>query len=303
MALNRTALDNFYAERKPYLEEIVGMDFMEHPMKCLEFLNTKSASSGWVDGATVSGMGLFQTKAELVDAATDDVLQGPTARVSMLTYAKQHLVSQEAIEDDEGDGIIASRLPAMLRAGRATQEVLGHDVLNSGFSSVTTPDGVALFSASHVNLSGTAGDNLITTALSHAGIEEAILVLESQTDDRNIPIFQKAAKIVVPNALRFTASTLLESALKTDTPASNYYSNEVNALKGEGLSLVTTQFFTDSNNWFLLSDDHKLDWYWRITPENWSEVDYVKSGVRIGARFRCATGAWDWRGAVGASVT
>ena len=302
MALNRTALDNFYAERKPYLEEIIGMDFQEHPMVCSAFLNMKSASSGWVDGATVSGMGLFQTKAELVDAASDDVLQGPTARVSMLTYAKQHLVSQEAIEDDEGDGIIASRLPAMLRAGRATQEVLGHDVLNSGFSAVTTPDGAALFSTAHVNLSGTGSlSNRGTAALSHAAIEAAILALESQTDDRNIPIFQKAQKLVVPNDLRFTAAILLESDKLTG--AATYMSNEKNVYANEGLQVVSTQFMTDANNWFLLSDDHKLDWYWRVQPENWSEVDYVKAGVRIGARFRCATGAWDWRGAYGAIVT
>jgi hypothetical protein len=302
MALNRTALDNFYANVKPYLEEIVGHDFKEHPMKFAEFLNVKSTDTGWIDGATVSGFTLFQSKPELVDAASDDMIQGPTARATVVTYAKQHLVSQEAIEDKEGNKIVAARMPLMLRAGRATQEVLGHDVLNSAQTSVTTPDGVALVSASHSTLNGTTGDNIITTAMSIAGVEEAILALEGQVDDRGIPVFQKAAKIVIPNALRFTTAQVLDSTMETASPSSNYYSNEINAVSREGLAVVASQFMTSDVDWFLLSDDHMLDWYWRITPENWSEVDYVKSGVRIGSRFRCATAAWDWRGIVGANV-
>ena len=305
MALTRNALDNFYAERKPYLEEIIGMDFMEHPSIYSQFCNMKSASGGWVDFATVSGFGLFQSKAELVDAASDDILQGPVARAAVVTYAKQHLVSQEAIEDDEGDNIINSRLPQILRAGRATQEVLAHDLLNGAATSVTTPDGAYLVSDAHVTLSGGTGDNKATAALSEAALEAAILQLEGQVDDRNIPIYQTAAKIVVPNGLKFTASSILESTLKTRASGAgtnDAYSNEANPLYGMGIQVVTSQFLTDANDWFLLGSEHGLNWYWRIQPENWSEPDYIKSGIRVGARFRCASAATDWRGIVGSIV-
>ena len=314
MALNRQALDNFYAERKPYLEEIIGMTFKERDMKFPQFLNMKSATGGWIDMATVSGFGLWGVKAELEDAPEDDVVQGPVARATVVTYAQRHLVSQEAIEDDQGDGIIANRLPAMMRAGRATQEVLGHDLLNSGFATITTPDGLYLFSDSHVNLVGTTFDNLLAAAdISQAGLETAILALENMTDDRNIPIMQTAAKIVIHPNSKWATQVILGSAQKVgittttsgagDTAgvalATGY--NDINPMYSQGLTTIESPYITDTNSWFVFASQHDLNWWTRVAPENWSEVDYVKSGVQIGARFRAAAAAFDARGVVGSA--
>jgi len=305
MALNRTALDNFYAGRKPYLEEVIGMGFKEKETKFSQFLNMKSAKGGWIDMASVSGLGLWAEKAELQDAFEDDVIQGPVARAKVLTYAQRHMVSQEAIEDDQGDGIIANRLPAMLRSGRATMEVLGHDMLNSGFSTVLTPDGIALFSASHVNLVGTTYSNLLGAAdISQAGLEAAILALENMTDDRNIPIMQTASKILINPASKWLTQVILGSAQKigidtTDEAVTGF--NDINPMFTQGLTTIESPYFTDPEAWFLLADSHDLNWYTRIAPENWSEVDYVKGGVQIGARFRAVTAVWDPRGCVGSA--
>jgi len=71
MSLTRQALDNFYAERKPYLEEVIGGGFNEVEMKFPQMLNMKSATSGWIDVATHSGFGLWDEKQEMIDAAED----------------------------------------------------------------------------------------------------------------------------------------------------------------------------------------------------------------------------------------
>lgn len=299
MSLTRQGLDNFYEARKPYLEEIIGLNFKEHGSKFSEFLNMKSAKTGWVDGATISGFGLFDLRPELQDAATDDIIQGPTARVKILEYAKRHLVSQVAIEDDMGDGIIASRLPGILKAGRATMEVLGHEPLNLGFSSsFTTPDGLPLFSPTntpHVALDGSTYYNQGTAAdLSQTSLQDQILLLETQKDDRGIPIMQVAQKLIVDPSNKWVAQVVLGSAQKVGV---DY--NDINPMFTQGLTTVESQFITDADSWFLFSNDHMVDWYTRVAPENWSEVDYKKGGVEIGARFRCATAAWDPRGCVG----
>lgn len=295
MALTRQQLSKFYADRKPFLEEIIGLNFKEHPTIWSQFINTKSASTGWVDTATVSGFGTFSSKPELEDAATDDILQGPVARTTIVTYAKRHLVSQEAIEDDLGDGIIASRLPKMMAAGRATQEILAHDLLNN--TGTWTPDSVTLFSASHKNLSGTTYSNLTTGDLANSTLEAAITLLQTQVDDRNIPIMQMASKLVIHPNFEFTARELLESTGSTAFVA-NSNSGVINTTKGIA-QLIVTPYITNADDWFLFGDQHDLNFRWRIQPENWSEPDYVKSALEIGVRFRCAVEALDPRGVVG----
>lgn len=293
MALTRTQLSNFYADRKPYLVEVIGQDFKEHPGLFNQFLNVKSITTGWKDTATVSGFGLFSSKVELEDAASDDILQGPTARTAVVTYAKRNMVSQEAIEDEVADGIIASRLPEMMKAGRATQEVLAHYLLNSGFTAVTTPDGAYLFSDSHTNLSGGTFDNKLTADPSESSLDEARLKLHTMTDDRGLPIVQMVSKIVCPPALTSTFRRLLE----TEGVVGSAY-NDINLVKGMA-TLIESPYLTSDSAWFTFADGHKLNFIWRIQPENWSDVNYQKSGVEIGMRFRCAVEALDARSVIG----
>lgn len=295
MALTRQALDKFYEDRKPYLEEIIGQDFMEHPTLWSQFLNTKSATSGWVDTATVSGFGLFNSKAELEDAASDDLIQGPVARTTIVTYAKRHVISQETIEDDMGDGIIASRLPEMMKSGRATQEVLGHSVLNGGFASITTPDSAYLFSTSHVNLSGTTFSNKLAVDLSQSNLETAFSMLQTMTNDRNIPIYQTYSKLIVSPTDEWAAKVILGSA---QVPGSAY--NDINPVQNS-VSLLVSPYIIDNDSWFVFGNDHMLNWRWRIQPENWSEVNYANSSVQIGMRFRAAVEALDPRGVIGST--
>ena len=304
MALTRQALDNFYEERKPYLEEVIGMGFNEHEMKYPQMLNMKSASTGWIDTATVSSFGLWNERQELQDAAEDDILQGPVARTKVLEYAKRHIVSQVAIEDDQGDGIIAARLPGIMRTGRATMEVLGHDLLNSGFGATgaTTPDGIRLFSASHKNLMGTTFNNLLAAAdISQAGLEAAILLLETMRDDRNIPIMQTAAKILIAPASKWSTQVILGSAQVVTANTVTSTPNNMNPMFTQGLTTVESPYFTDDEAWYLQANEHDLNWYTRISPENWSDVNYVNSSVEIGARFRSAVAALDPRGIVGSA--
>jgi len=297
MAMNRAALDKFLENRKPYIEDIIGMGFQEHQMIYPQFLNMRTAKTGWVDMATISGMGLWAVKDELADAQEDDVIQGPVARAKVLTYAQRHEVSQEAIEDEQGDGIIANRVPAIARAGRATMEVLGHDILNGGFASVYTPDGVVLFSDSHVNLAGTNYSNLLSAAdISQAGLQAAILAIENMTDDRNIPIVQVAKKIIIHPASKWATQVILGSAQVVGSP-----NNDMNPMFTQGLTTLESPFVTDDDSWFVQADQHHLNWFTRIAPENWSKVNEVASSVMVGARFRCATAAWDPRGIVGSA--
>lgn len=297
MALTRAALKSFLEDRTPFIEEIIG-SFNDIPALYERILNMKSTANGWVDINTATGVGLWAEKDELQDAHLDQPMEGPTARATVVTYAKRTRVSREAISDDLGDGIISNRLPDIMKKGRYTQEVLAHDILNSGFAAITTPDSAYLFSDAHVLIGGGTGDNLTTGALTQTTLQAAITLLQNQVDDRGFPTLQRATKLVVGPALQWTAQVILNSAL---IPTSAF--NAINPMATQNIELVVDHYLTSDTAWFLLGDSHQLNWYWREKPTSWSEVDNAKGAVDVGASFRSAISAADWRGVVGSLGT
>ena len=300
MALTRDGLRTFYRDRVAYLDEVIGMDYKEHPETFRQFLNSKTMTGGWTDIGTVSGFGLFSKKPELVAPDEDDIYEGATARVAATTFAKQHVVSKEAIDDDMGDGIIAQRVPELMKAARATREVLGHDILNSGFastgSSVLTPDGVTLFSAAHLPITGTGSKtNLLATDFSESELEAAITLMKSMTNDRGIPIMQNAVTLVTGQSLEWQAAKVLNTEQAAGGQTTPIYKN---MMSRQGINLVVSPWITDPDAWYLLSDMHGMNWYDREQVSNYSDIDEKLRSMNVGAAFRCAQAATDWRGVV-----
>lgn len=295
MPITRAALTSFYEDLTPYVVATIG-EFKEQPTKFSEFLNIKSTDTGWVDINTLTGHGLWQEKGELVDAKSDEPIQGPTARAKVLTYAQRTAISDEAIEDGKGGFKAADGLKRILRAGRATQEVLAHDVLNSAFGSVVTPDGQPLIDSAHVLLGGGTASNLATGDFSQSNLEDAITAIQNAVDDRGIPIMQTASTLVVSPLFQWVAKVVLGTP---NVVGSEH--NDINPMSMENIKLVVSPYLTDDDAWYLLAAEHELNWYWRRQVSNWSEVDYVKGAVEVGASFRAVTAAHDWRGIVGSA--
>jgi len=305
MALTRDAFRTLYRDRVAYLDEIIGQGYKEWPEIYRQFLNGKSMSGGWTDIGHVTGFGLFSEKPEMVDASEDDLYEGTTARVAATTYAKQHVIAKEAMDDDMGDGIISARTPELLKAARATREVLGHDLLNSGFSgvgsTVTTPDGITLFSASHTNVGPLGGtqSNLAADDLSESTLETAITQLKSMTNDRGIPILQTPVKLVIPLAYEWIAAKILNTEQTSGSIASATVANYQVQTSRQGIQLVTSPYITDSDSWFLFGDSHGLNWYDREAVGSFASKNEERMSMSMGASFRCAQAATDWHGVVG----
>jgi hypothetical protein len=146
-----------------------------------------------------------------------------------------------------------------------------------------------------VNLSGVTYSNLATGDITGANLEAALTKLQTMTDDRNIPIFQTASKLVVSPSFEYDARVILESSGSL-TASEN--SGVINPYKGVA-SLIVSPYIYNTDDWFLFGDTHDFNFRWRLQPENWSEPDYQKSALEIGVRFRCAIEALDPRGVVG----
>lgn len=293
MAITRAALKNFYEDLTPYVVATIG-EFKEQPTKMGEFLNIKSTDTGWIDVNTIAGHGLWSAKPELMDAMSDEALQGPTARAKVLTYAQRTSISDEAIEDGKGGFEASNGLKRIMKAGRATIEVLGHDMLNSAFGSVVTPDGQPLIDSAHVLIGGGTVSNLGSTDLTQTALQTGITALQEMVDDRGLPVMQTVSKLIVSPTEMWNAKVILGTP---NVVGSDF--NDINPASMENITLVSSPYLTDTDAWFLLASEHELNWYWRRQISNWSEVDYVKGAVEVGASFRAVAAAHDWRGIYG----
>jgi len=92
-------------------------------------------------------------------------------------------------------------------------------------------DGKALFATDHPLVSGGTNSNTPATAadLNETSLENAVIQIAAWTDERGLLIAAKPKKLIVPPALQFVATRLLETELRVGTA-----DNDINAIKNNG---------------------------------------------------------------------
>ncbi len=108
-----------------------------------------------------------------------------------------------------------------------TKQVKAANILNNGFSSsYPGGDGVALFATNHPLVSGGVNSNEPSTPadLNETSLEAAVIQIAAWTDERGLLIAAKPRKLVVPPALMFVATRILETELRVGTA-----DNDINA--------------------------------------------------------------------------
>lgn len=145
----------------------------------------------------------------------------------------------EAIANDD----LAAMKDIPRRLGRAAGQTLFEFVWDFLRSNATIYDSVALFHASH-------GSNLGSTALDAASLKAGRLVMKKQTDMSNSKRLGINPKhLVVPSDLEGTAYEL--TATDREVASAN---NTLNFVRTFGLNVIVVDYWTDTNNWFLVAD-------------------------------------------------
>ena len=184
-----------------------------------------------------------------------------------------------------------------------TKQVKAAAVLNNGFSSsYPGGDGVALFSNAHPLVSGGTNSNIPSTPadLNETSLEAAVIQISLWTDERDLLIAAKPRKLIVPPALQFVATRLLETELRVGTN-----DNDINALKNNGSipeGYTINHFLTDTNAWFLTTDVPNGMKHFVRTPLSQSMAgDFDTGNVRYKARERYSFGWSDPLGMFGSA--
>jgi len=300
MAISRAQL---LKELLPGLNALFGLEYARYGEQHKEIYETETSERSFEEETKLSGFSAAPVKNEGSAIAYDNAQEAWTARYNHETIALGFSLTEEAIEDNLYDSLSARYTKALARAMAYTKQVKSAAVLNNGFSaSYTGGDGVALFSASHPLVSGGVNSNIPGTPadLNETSLEAAVIQIAAWTDERGLLIAAKPKKLVVPPALQFVATRLLETELQTNTA-----DNNINAIKNNGSipdGYTINNFLTDTNAWFLTTDvPNGMKHFVRSPLAQSMDGDFDTGNVRYKSRERYSFGWSDPLGMFGSA--
>jgi len=292
MAISRAQL---LKELLPGLNALFGMEYARYGEEHKEIYETETSERSFEEETKLSGFSAAPVKNEGSAIAYDNGQEAWTARYNHETIALGFSLTEEAIEDNLYDSLSARYTKALARAMSYTKQVKAAAVLNNGFSSnYPGGDGVALFSTAHPLVSGGTNSNTPTTQvdLSETALENAVIQIAAWTDERGLLIAARPRKLIVPPALQFVATRLLETQLR---PGTN--DNDVNAIVNNGSipeGYTINHYLTDTNAWFLTTDvPNGMKHFVRIPLQNSMDGDFDTGNVRYKSRERYSFGFSD----------
>jgi hypothetical protein len=300
MAISRAQL---LKELLPGLNALFGLEYARYGEQHKEIYEIESSERSFEEETKLSGFAAAAVKSEGSAIQYEAGQEAWTARYNHETIALGFSLTEEAVEDNLYDSLSARYTKALARAMAYTKQVKAAAVLNNGFNSAYTGgDGSALFSASHSLVSGGTNSNIPSTPadLNETSLEAAVIQIAQWTDERGLLIAAKPKKLIVPPALQFVATRLLETEQRVGTT-----DNDINALKNNGSipeGYTVNNFLTDTNAWFLTTDvPNGLKHFVRQSLVTSSDSDFDTGNMRYKARERYSFGWSDPLGMYGSS--
>ena len=297
MAISRAQL---LKELLPGLNALFGLEYAKYGEEHKEIYETEASERSFEEETKLSGFSAAPVKSEGSAIAYDNAQEAYTARYTHETIAMGVSITEEAVEDNLYDSLSSRYTKALARGMAYTKQVKAAAVLNGGFTGAVYGDGVTLFSTAHPLVSGGVNSNRPSTGadLNETSLENAVIQIAGWTDERGLLIAAKPKKLVVPPALMFVATRLLETELRVGTA-----DNDINAIKNNGSvpgGYAVNHFLTDTNAWFLCTDvPNGLKHFVRTPLQNSMDGDFDTGNVRYKARERYSFGVSDPLGVYG----
>ena len=298
MAISRAQL---LKELLPGLNALFGLEYAKYGEEHKEIYETETSERSFEEETKLSGFSAAPVKNEGAPIAYDNGQEAWTARYTHETIAQGFSLTEEAIEDNLYDSLSARYTKALARSMAYTKQVKAAAVLNNGFTAgYTGGDGKTLFASDHPLVSGGTNSNIPSTPadLNETSLEAAVIQISLWTDERSLLIAAKPRKLIVPPALQFVATRLLETELRVGTN-----DNDINALKNNGSipeGYAINHFLTDTNAWFLTTDvPNGMKHFVRVPLQQSMDGDFDTGNVRYKSRERYSFGWSDPLGMYG----
>tara|TARA_R100000995_G_scaffold81450_1_gene54266 strand:+ start:11308 stop:12216 length:909 start_codon:yes stop_codon:yes gene_type:complete len=297
MAIARTQL---LKELLPGLNALFGLEYEKYEDEHTSIYETESSDRSFEEEVKLSGFGSAPVKPEGEAISFDSAQESFTARYNHETVAMGFSITEEAMEDNLYDSLSARYTKALARGMAYTKQTKAVTPLNNGFTSYQSGDGVTLFNTAHPTVAGGNNSNRPTTAadLNETTLENAVIDIAAYVDERGLLIAARPRRLVIPPALTFVATRILQSELRVGTA-----DNDINAIRSNGSipeGYEVNHYLTDSNAFFIVTDVPNGMKHFERTPMQTSmDGDFDTGNVRYKARERYSFGVSDPLGIYG----
>jgi hypothetical protein len=287
-------------ELLPGLNALFGLEYAKYENEHAEIYETETSERSFEEEVKLSGFGAAPVKAEGSAIAYDNAQESFTARYNHETVAMGFSITEEAMEDNLYDSLSARYTKALARAMAYTKQVKAASLLNSGFTTFTSGDGVTLFNTAHPTVAGVTNSNRPGTDvdLNETALEQAVIDIAAFKDERGLLIAARPRKLIVPPSLMFVATRLLQTELRVGTA-----DNDLNALKTNGSipeGYRVNHYLTDTDGWFITTDvPNGMKHFVRTAMATSMDGDFDTGNVRYKSRERYSFGVSDPLGMYG----
>ena len=287
-------------ELLPGLNALFGQEYATYENEHAEIYETETSERSFEEEVKLSGFGAAPVKAEGSAISYDNAQEAFTARYNHETVAMGFSITEEAMEDNLYDSLSARYTKALARAMAYTKQVKAASLLNNGFTTFNSGDSVTLFSTAHPTVDGTTNSNrpAVNADLNETSLEQAVIDIAAYTDERGLLIAARPRKLIVPPALMFVATRLLQTELRTGTA-----DNDINALRNNGSipeGFRVNHYLTDADAFFITTDvPNGMKHFVRTPMATSMDGDFDTGNVRYKARERYSFGVSDPLGIYG----
>ena len=297
MAISRSQL---LKELLPGLNALFGLEYDKYEDEHAEIYETENSERSFEEEVKLSGFGAAPVKNEGASITFDTAQEAFTSRYNHETVAMGFSITEEAMDDNLYDSLSARYTKALARAMAYTKQTKSAALLNNGFTTFQSGDGVTLFNTAHPTVSGGNNRNRLSTAadLNERSLEQAIIDIAAFTDERDLLIAARPRKLIVPPALMFVATRLLETDLRVGTA-----DNDLNAIKTNGSipeGYRVNHYLTATDAFFIVTDiPNGMKHFVRTPMQTSMDGDFDTGNVRYKARERYSFGVSDPLGIFG----
>jgi hypothetical protein len=278
MAISRAQL---LKELLPGLNALFGLEYDKYENEHAEIYETENSERSFEEEVKLSGFGAAPVKAEGQAISYDNAQESFTARYNHETVAMGFS-------------------KALARAMAYTKQVKAASLLNTGFDTFQSGDGSFLFATNHPTVEGGTNSNkpAVNADLNETSLEQAVIDIAAFTDERGLLIAARPRKLIVPPALMFVATRLLQTELRTGTA-----DNDINALRSNGSipeGYRVNHYLTDTDAFFITTDvPNGMKHFVRTAMSTSMDGDFDTGNVRYKARERYSFGVSDPLGIYG----
>jgi hypothetical protein len=287
---------------RPGLKAVFGQ-YATYPEQWTEIYKTYTSDKYQEIEVEMKFLGAADIKAEGAPIASDSMGQRIITNYIHKRVGLSFTITKESVEDNLYQNFFPEQAVSLKNSLRTTKNILGAAVLNNAFNpAYPIGDGKALCAVDHPIDNGTFSNNLASAGaavdFSEAGVEQTILLIQQFPMQSGILSQTMAEKMILPRALQFEASRLLNSAFRVDVA-----NNDINALyhndyipKGYKIN----QYLNSDSAFFLLTDAPSSFKHYQRTPvETDTYVDFATQNVMASATERYSFGVSNCRGVFG----